>query len=93
MGYVKCPKCGGTKCQLTNQGKHHGVFYFILFGIWWLLYAMFKWMIGLMILVYFDWWYAIIKKVKKEAYYWHCKKWFMKRSTDYCPDCGYNFKA
>ena len=93
MGYVKCPKCGSTKCQLTSRGRHHGIFYFIIFGLWWLIYAIYKWTIGLCVLFLFDWWYAIIKACKHEAYYWHCKKWFVSRNSYYCQDCGYNFKA
>ena len=93
MGYKKCPKCGSTKCQLTDRAKHLGGLWFFIFGIFWLMYKIFMWAIGFAIFLLFDWWYAIIKKRKKEVYYWRCKKWFIKRNTYYCTECGYNFKA
>lgn len=91
--YVKCPKCGSQKCQLTDKAKHRGFLYFLVFGVFWLIYAMIKWTIGIMVFLCFDWWYAIIMKARKKAYHWHCKKWFTKRNSYYCQDCGFNFKA
>lgn len=93
MGYINCPKCNSTNCTLETKGMHFGILFFILFSIFWLLYAICKWTIGLFILICFDWWIAIIMKRKNKTYYWHCKKWFIKRNGYYCNDCNYHFKA
>lgn len=92
MAYIKCPKCGSEKCQLTAKAKHHGVLWFLLFGIIWMIYAFCKWCVGIVIAMVFDWWMAIIKAIMKKPYYWHCKKWFVKRNSYYCQECGFNFK-
>ena len=32
----KCPKCGSTKVQLSNERSKHGCLFVILFGIWYI---------------------------------------------------------
>lgn len=91
---VKCPKCGSTNVQLSNQENKHGCLYIVLFGIFYFMWLMIKWMIGFMILICFDWWMAIVKKSSDKGYVWQSKRWFSnKRKVYYCHDCGHNFKA
>lgn len=59
---VKCPKCGSTKVQLSNESNKHGCLYLVLFGIWYFMWLMCKWCIGLMVFVCYDWWMAIVHK-------------------------------
>ena len=90
----KCPKCGSEKVQLSDNTKKHGCLWLMLLGWIYIFWLMFKWMIGFMILIYFDWWMAIIKGVQNKGYVWQSKKWFTgNRKYYYCHDCGYNFKA
>lgn len=98
---MKCPKCGSNHTQLTaieNDKKKHGFLWFILFGFWYWLFLltiwMFKIVIGMMILMCWDWWMAIVKKTKNLGYSWKCKRFFakVKKKHYYCHDCGTNFK-
>lgn len=90
----KCPKCGSDKVQLSNEMNKHGCLYMILFGWWYFAVLIFKWIIGLMILMLYDWWMAIIKAVMRKGHVWQCKKWFSnKKQVYYCHDCGHNFRA
>lgn len=91
---VKCPKCGSTKVQLSDVSSKNGCLYMLLFGWWYVFWVAIKWIIGLAVLVCFDWWMAIIHKVMKKGYRWHWKRWFAgKRKMYYCHDCGHNFKG
>lgn len=91
---VKCPKCGSTKVQLSNESKNHGCFWFIIFGIYYFFWVMIKWTIGMMIFMLYDWWMAIIKTASGKGHVWQSKKWFSGRSKIYyCHDCGHNFRA
>lgn len=58
----KCPKCGSEKVQLSDNTKNHGCLWLCLFGTIYIFWLMIKWTIGFMILIFFDWWMAIIKK-------------------------------
>lgn len=90
----KCPKCGSTKVQLSSQQSKHGCLWFILFGVFYIIWIMYKWVIGLIIFTMFDWWMAIIKAAQNKGYVWKCRQWFAgKTRYYYCHDCGYNFKA
>lgn len=91
---VKCPKCGGTKVQLSNEMSKHGCLYMVLFGIWYFMWMMCKWMIGFMVLVCYDWWMAIVHSVSGKGHVWQSKRWFSNRRKVYfCHDCGHNFRA
>ena len=91
---LKCPKCGSTKVQLTQTKGGHGCLWLFLFGIFYVFWVMFKWMIGLMILCLVDWWMAIICAVRKKGYVWKSKKWFSaRRRLYYCHECSNNFMA
>lgn len=91
---VKCPKCGSTKVQLSNELKKHGCLWFILFGIYYIFWVMIKWCISLMVFFVYDWWMAIVKKATGKGHVWQVKKWFSTRSKIYyCHECGYNFRA
>ena len=92
---LKCPKCGSEHVQLSNERSKHGCLWFVLFGLWYVLYVVcVRWMIGLMLLICYDWWMAIIKKAQGKGYVWQCRKWFSgKKRVFYCHDCGYNFRA
>lgn len=91
---VKCPKCGSTQVQLSNESSKHGCLFTVLFGMWYLMLVFIKWCIGLCALIFYDWWMAIIKKRNDKGYVWHSKKWFSNRKKIYyCHSCGYNFRA
>ena len=90
----KCPKCGSTKVQLSNEESKHGCLWTVLFGCIYIPWIMIKWCIGGMIFICYDWWMAIVKKAQGKGHIWQCKKWFSgRRKIYYCHDCGYNFRA
>ncbi len=90
----KCPKCGSEKVQLSNISSKHGCLWFILFGIFYVIWVMIKWCIGLAVLCLYDWWMAIIKSKQQKGYVWRSKKWFSgSKKTYFCHDCGHNFTA
>ena len=90
----KCPRCGSSRVQLSSERSKHGCLWAILFGMYYIVWIMFKWSIGLCILFVWDWWMAIIKKASGKGYVWQSKKWFSgKNQVFYCHNCGYNFRA
>lgn len=94
MTTIRCPKCGSTKVQLSNERSKHGILWLILFGwlyaIWWLSKAM----VALIVLMFFDWWYAIIKKSQKKGYVWLSKRLIENKTRlYYCHKCSNNFRA
>lgn len=91
---IKCPKCGSTKVQLSSEKSKHGCLWMILFGIWYFMWIMAKWFVGMMIFLCYDWWMAIIKKSTGKGYVWQSKGWFStKKRIYFCHDCGHNFRA
>ena len=91
---VKCPKCGGTHVQMSSEKSKHGCLWFLIFGIYYVILMMIKWVIGLMVLMCIDWWMASIKACQKKGYIWKFKRWFSgTKKVYYCHDCGYNFKG
>ena len=91
---VKCPRCGSTRVQLSNEESKHGCFWFILFGFIYVFWIMIKWTIGLMIFCLYDCWAAIIHVCTGKGHVWQSKKWFSgRRKIYYCHDCGLNFRA
>ena len=91
---VKCPKCGSTKVQLSNEMSKHGCLWTVLFGLYYFVWIMMKWCIGLMIFICYDWWMAIIKKSSGKGHVWQSKRWFSnRRRIFFCHDCGHNFRA
>ena len=91
---MKCPKCGSTKVQLSNESSKHGCLWTVLFGIYYFMWLMCKWMIGVMVFVCYDWWMAIVHKAAGKGHVWQSKRWFSNRRRIYfCHDCGHNFRA
>ena len=91
---AKCPKCGSTKVQLSNESSKHGCLYMVLFGIWYFMWLMCKWCIGMMVFFCYDWWMAIVHKASGKGHVWQAKRWFSNRRKIYfCHDCGHNFRA
>lgn len=91
---VKCPKCGSTKVQLSNESSKHGCLYMVLFGWLYFIWLICKWLVGVMVFVFYDWWMAIIHKAAGKGHVWQAKRWFSnRRRIYYCHDCGNNFRA
>ena len=91
---VTCPKCGSTKVQLSNESSKQGCLYAVLFGIYYFIWIMIRWMIGFMVFICYDWWMAIVHKSSGKGHVWQAKRWFSnRRRIYYCHNCGYNFRA
>ena len=90
----KCPRCGSDRVQLSLERSKHGCFWFILLGWVYLLILLFRWVIGLLLFVLWDWWMAIIHRISGKGHIWQCRKWFAgTRRVYYCHDCGCNFRT
>ncbi len=90
----KCPKCGSSNVQVSNVSNSHGCLWTILFGIFYIMWVLIKWMIGLIVLLCLDWWLAIISASRGVGYVWKCHSWFSgKKTVYYCHNCGHNFKG
>ena len=90
----KCPRCGSERVQLSSERSKHGCLWTILFGIYYVAWVFFKWMIGLILFLCWDWWMAIVKACLGKGHVWQCRKWFGgTKRIYYCHDCGYNFRA
>lgn len=81
-------------CPVNIRAEQTWTLLVYFFGMYYIFYLFFKWLIGIIMFFLVDSWIWIIKKIQGKGYVWHCKKWFsgVKR-TYYCHDCGYNFKA
>ena len=91
---MKCPRCGGTRVQLSGESNKHGCLFTILFGIWYLMWFFVRMMIGLVIFLCYDWWMAIVHVVRGKGHVWQGTRWFSnRRRIYYCHDCGYNFRG
>lgn len=91
--YKQCPRCGGTRVQLSMERSKHGCFWFIVFGIWFIVWRIVKYCIGFAVLICFDWYMALIAKLLHKGYVWRCKSWFSgRKQLYYCHTCGYNFR-
>lgn len=91
---VKCPKCGGTHVQLSNERSKNGCLWTLIFGVYYLALVLVKWCIGVAVFVCYDWWMYIVKKIQQKGHVWQSLKWFSgKKKIYYCHDCGYNFRA
>lgn len=87
-----CPRCGSYRVQLAAVESNHGCLWLFLFGWAYVFWVVIKWCIGFLLLVYLDWWMAIIKNAMGKGYVWKCKRWFTgRRRHYYCHDCFYNF--
>ena len=90
----KCPKCGSSRVQLSNERSKNGCFWSLIFGIWYIPYVILKWVIGIMIFLFYDSWMSILKKGSNKGYVWESVKWFsVNKRIFYCHECGHNFKA
>lgn len=91
---AKCPKCGSERVQMSAESKNHGFLKLVFFGIFYILWLLIKCVIGLMILILYDWWMAIVHNSNGKGHVWLSRRWFVgKRRIYYCHDCGHNFKT
>lgn len=91
---VRCPKCGSTRVQLSNERSRHGCLMTLLFGFYYLAVVAVRWIIGLVVLCVYDWWAAILHLICGKGHVWQCRKWFSgKKRIFYCHDCGHNFRG
>lgn len=90
----KCPRCGSDKVQLTAEKSKHGCLKLFFFGIFYFIWLLIKWSIGLVLLVIYDWWMWIIHSLLGKGHVWQCRKWISnRRRMYYCHSCGHNFIA
>lgn len=90
----RCPKCGSDHVQISDIQKKHGCFWYLIFGWWFIIWRIVKMFIGVFVFFCFDWWLAIIAKVRNKGYVWKSRRWFSGRTkTYYCHECHHNFKG
>lgn len=89
----RCPKCGSERVRLSDEKSEHGWLWMLVFGWAYLLLTLIKWVIGVLIFLYYDWWMALVKACMKKRHTWKCRQWFSgKKRVFCCSDCGYKFK-
>lgn len=89
----RCPRCGGDHVQLSDERSKHGCLWFLIFGVYYLVWVAIKWAIGLMLFFMLDWWLAILMALLGKPYIWKCRSWFSGvRRYYYCHNCGNNFR-
>ena len=49
-----CPKCGSDHVQLTSQRYGHGCFMTVVFGVFYLAWRLFKYIIGMILFAIYD---------------------------------------
>lgn len=90
----KCPRCGSTKTQLSTERSKHGFLWLLLFGMFFICWWLIKACVALMVLIYWDWWFALIQKSRGKGYVWVSKRIIENRSkVYYCHNCSHNFRA
>lgn len=90
----RCPRCGSRRVMLTNEENKHGCLWTIFFGIYYICWVFFKWILGILVFIMYDWWMAIIKALMGRGHVWVSGKLFSgKRRFYYCLDCSNNFSA
>ena len=90
----KCPRCGSTQVQLTSNGSKHGCLWLLIFEWWYVIWIFFKWIIGLLLFVYVDWWMMLIRSIQGRGYVPLSKACFSgRRKTYYCRNCSNNFRG
>lgn len=90
---TKCPKCGSDRVQMSAESENHGCLKLIFFGVFYILWLLIKCVIGLLVLVLYDWWMAIVHNCNGKGHVWLSRRWFTgKRRFYYCHDCSHNFK-
>ena len=76
----KCSHCGSAKIPFEIDEE---ILYSLLTGIIYLLIVLIKWVIGLVILVLYDWWRAVYHFILRgithssSRYKWKCRSWFL----------------
>lgn len=91
---AKCPKCGSEHVQLSNMSSKHGLIWFLLFGIFWVMWVMVKWCIGATIFICWDWWRAMQQNKEGKGYMPVSRRWFAgSKKLYYCHECHNNFKG
>lgn len=90
----KCPKCGSSKVKLTAERSRHNLIWFIIFGFFWCIWWCLKAVLAFYVLIFFDWWFAIVKKNQGKGYVWLSKRILQNKSRlYYCTKCGHNFRG
>lgn len=91
---AKCPRCGSTQVQLSNETSKHGCLWFLLFGWMYVIYVICRWVIGFYVFIFYDWWMALIKRASDKGHVWQSKRFFSTKSRlFYCHACGHNFRG
>ena len=78
--HKRCTRCGST---LFPDNIDEEILYGILYGIFYIVILLVKWTIGLIVLVFYDWWmaicysaYALVTRDQRR-YRWKCRNWFL----------------
>ena len=88
-----CPKCGSNRVQLTMEKRSRGFLWFLFFGVFYIIWVMLKWVIGIAVFMWYDWWMALVDRARGKQHVWAAKRFFTgRRQTYFCHDCCHNFK-
>lgn len=87
----QCPRCGGRNVEFEDIERKSplfdGIIYFDFIGF------ILRFVLAEFVLIYYDIWAYLIKKILKKGYIWKSKRIMSSKiKYYYCPDCHKEFK-
>ena len=84
-----CPRCGSSHVRIVPDNESPFVVNRLNIAV-----AVMNIFTGIFVFLVYDWWMAIVKKIRGEKHVWKCTVLMANRNgTGECLTCGYIFKA
>ncbi|MBE6644671.1 MAG: hypothetical protein E7612_04735 [Ruminococcaceae bacterium] len=89
-----CPNCRGSNILISYEKESEGNFFAVFFGIFYLAWFLVRCAVGLVILIFYDVWRAVIEKRRGRSHIFISRRWFRgSKKSYYCQDCKTHFKG
>lgn len=92
---IACPRCGSSNVlsqqnlsiinKIKVKTRGHGFFWWLLFGIFYLIWVLCVWTFKAMYWLFIGWWVDLIKKSKEKKE--------REKVVHVCQDCGYRWET
>lgn len=89
MNKIVCPYCGSD--DVVEEKRRLGCLWFILIRPY-VAWRVFNILIGLILFIVWDWWFAIIMMIFRKPYEPICKYFFIPRKNYICCNCKKEFR-
>lgn len=88
-----CPNCRGKNILISYEKEEEPNFYAVFFGIFYIIWFLFRCVLGILIFCFYDWWHAILEKRRGRSHLFRCRRWFRgSKKSYYCQDCKTHYK-